>query len=82
MIHRDGRYAPDAAELSPPSDALSDKDVLVLQLLATNVPRREIARRLGCSTVTVDRQVERLRSSYSARTTLQLVVRAVRTGVI
>lgn len=67
---------------SPDPWPLSDREVLVIEMLARNVRRREIARELGCSTVTVDRLVSNLRDRCSVRTTVELVVRAVRAGVI
>lgn len=61
---------------------LSERDVVVLDLLARNVSRRDIAGRLDCSTTTLDRVVGGLRERYAVETTIEVVVRAVRDGVI
>ncbi len=61
---------------------LDDTDITVLELLARNVAIDEICRLAGCSRRTVSRRLAALRSSCGASTTIEVVVRAVRAGII
>jgi DNA-binding NarL/FixJ family response regulator len=69
----------------PPTPAradLGDRDLALLELLASNASRPQIARHLSCSTSTVERGILDLRRRFDVRTTIEVVVRAVRAGLI
>jgi DNA-binding CsgD family transcriptional regulator len=69
--------------LDPPvTPALGSRDLRVLDLLSRNASRAEIARDLSCSRSTVERTILDARAKLGAETTIEAVVRAVRTGLI
>lgn len=70
---------PDAAGVPP---GWNSRDVAIVELLARSTPRTEVAARLGCSPSTVDRRLGVLRDSLGVHTTIQVIVEAVRRGVI
>jgi DNA-binding NarL/FixJ family response regulator len=59
-----------------------DQQVSLLAMMSRNATRSEMALAMGCSTTTIDRRLEALRSAHGADTNIQLVVRAVREGWI
>ncbi|WP_210503384.1 LuxR C-terminal-related transcriptional regulator [Nocardioides xinjiangensis] len=58
------------------------RDVAIVAMLARNAGREEIARELGCSAATVDRRTSALRRRLGVRTTIQVIVQAVREGIV
>ena len=54
----------------------------IVELLAQNTARAEVAERLGCSVTTVDRRLAILRERLGVRTTIEVIVYAVRRGAI
>ena len=54
----------------------------IVELLAKNTARAEVAERLGCSASTVDRRLALLRERLGVRTTIEVIVHAVRHGAI
>ena len=64
------------------ADGWSRRDVAILEMLTRSTPRTEIARRLGCSTSTVDRRLGVMREQLGVKTTVQVIVAAVRKGLI
>ena len=73
-----------AAELSEPSlpEALTPREVEVLQLLAEGLPNKLIAQRLGVSEHTVKFHVNALMGKLGAASRTEAVVRATRRGLI
>ena len=61
---------------------VDDDDRLMLELFALATPRREIGRSLGCGAATIGRRMQRLKTGLGVDTVMQVVVRAVRDGVI
>ncbi|MDZ5664059.1 hypothetical protein SFC79_19945 [Nocardioides sp. S-58] len=70
---------PNAAGVPP---RWNSRDVAIVELLARSTPRTEVAARLGCSPSTVDRRLGVLRDSLGVHTTIEVIVEAVRRGVI
>lgn len=60
----------------------SSRDVAIVEMLARNVPRADIAQALSCSIATVDRRISTLRDRLGVTTTIQVIVHAVRSGAI
>jgi DNA-binding NarL/FixJ family response regulator len=60
----------------------SARDLMIVELLARNTARSEVASRLGCSVTTVDRRLARLRERLGVRTTIEVIVHAARCGAI
>lgn len=60
----------------------TERDLMIVELIARNTARSEVASRLGCSGTTVDRRLARLRERLGVRTTIEVIVHAVRQGAI
>jgi DNA-binding NarL/FixJ family response regulator len=60
----------------------SERDVRIVELLAQNTARADVATRLGCSVTTVERRLALLRERLGVRTTIEVIVHAVRRGAI
>ena len=60
----------------------SERDVRLVELLAQNTARADVAARLGCSVTTVDRRLAIMRERLGVRTTTEVIVHAVRHGAI
>lgn len=71
-----------SAEASGHAESWSSRDVAIVEMLSRNVPRAEIAVALSCSVATVDRRLTALRERLGVATTIQVIVHAVRSGVI
>lgn len=76
-----------AADDAPDRPALSPQETRALQLYATGMPIKSVARRMGISEETVKQYVSRTRAKYadagrSAPTKLQLYYRAVEDGYL
>jgi len=61
---------------------LQGEDLVLLGLLARGVDGAELARRLGVTPRTVQRRIQRLKQHFDVPSTVQVVVAAVRAGVI
>jgi DNA-binding NarL/FixJ family response regulator len=59
-----------------------ERDVQIVELLSRNTARPQIAEQLGCSVTTVDRRLAILRERLGVRTTIEVIVHAVRRGAI
>lgn len=68
--------------MSPRPYRFSPEDVALLRMIAVNTPRLEIATTLGCSLSTIDRHLVTLRADLGVRTTIEVVVAAVRAGAV
>jgi DNA-binding NarL/FixJ family response regulator len=74
---------PDFAEHPPPpTEALTPRELEVLQLLAEGLPNKTIARRLDISDHTVKFHVNAILSKLGAQSRTDAVVRATRLGLI
>jgi DNA-binding NarL/FixJ family response regulator len=76
-----------ATDDTPDRPALSDQERRALQLYATGMPMKSVARRMAISEETVKQYVQRVRQKYarlgrSAPTKLELYHRAVEDGHI
>jgi DNA-binding CsgD family transcriptional regulator len=60
----------------------SPRDLRIVELLAQNIARAEVGEQLGCSVTTVDRRLAILRERLGVRTTIEVIVHAVRHGAI
>ena len=70
------------SELDPPSEALTPREVEVLQLLAEGLSNKMIAARLGVSEHTVKFHVNAILTKLAAQSRTEAVVRATRMGLI
>ncbi len=73
---------PGEPEYSPLVEALTQRELEVLQLLAEGLPNKAIARRLDISEHTVKFHVNAVMSKLSAQSRTEAVVRATRLGLI
>ena len=73
---------PDRARLEPPVDALTSRELQVLQLLAEGLPNKAIAGRLKISEHTVKFHVNAILSKLGVQSRTEAVVRASRLGLI
>lgn len=60
----------------------SAADAELLGLVATNTSHDDIATHFGCSVSTIERRLVALRGEIGVGTTIQVVVAAVRAGVV
>jgi DNA-binding NarL/FixJ family response regulator len=87
-MNRSNAAAPEAQKPGSHGDRTSlgyeftNEDVVLLQLIATNTPRDEIAATLRCSGSTISRHLASLRDELHVDTTIEVIVAAVRAGVI
>ncbi|MBN1287598.1 MAG: response regulator transcription factor [Anaerolineae bacterium] len=70
------------AGITPPGEALTPRELEVLQLLAEGLPNKAIAQRLEISAHTVKFHVNAIMSKLDARSRTEAVVRASRLGLI
>lgn len=73
---------PDGAADDPPVEALTPREIEVLELLAEGLPNKAIAERLGISDQTVKFHVASISGKLGASNRTDAVRRAVRRGLI
>ncbi|MDX1521415.1 MAG: response regulator transcription factor [Anaerolineae bacterium] len=78
----DGLFPAALAEPAQPLEALTPRELEVLQLLAEGLPNKTIARRLGISDHTVKFHVNAILGKLEAQSRTEAVVRATRLGLI
>ena len=73
--------APLGSSAQWPRDLDAD-DLTALSMFARAASRASVARELGCSTATLDRRTQRLKTALDVETLTQVIVRAVRDDLI
>jgi DNA-binding NarL/FixJ family response regulator len=74
--------SPRERAITPPSEALTARELEVLQFLAEGLPNKMIAQRLGISESTVKFHVNAIMSKLGAQSRTDAVVRATRFGLV
>jgi DNA-binding NarL/FixJ family response regulator len=74
--------SPRERAITPPAEALTARELEVLQFLAEGLPNKMIAQRLGISESTVKFHVNAIMSKLGAQSRTDAVVRATRLGLV